>query len=242
MRCYKLYIIWFLVGMILVGFDLIPSWLEWANSVFLILAGCVVVGYAMETFGKKRGLIASILIGVATFTIEGMSAHFDIFFGSYDYTNRFPPLLFGVPIGIGFAWIVMIMAGHALTLSFKTRLVKALVAALYVVVLDLVLDPVAYVVKGYWLWDSESAYYGIPFSNFFGWFCIAFVVQLLLPRIKQLPSKQSIHRMNMVFWTIVVLFIWIALLAKLYMACIVAVISFSLLQIGRRFYNGAKKT
>jgi len=242
MRCYKLYIIWFAVGMILVGFDLIPSWLEWANSVFLMLAGCVAAGYAMTTFGRIRGMVISIFIGVTTFVVEGLSAHFDIFFGHYDYTERFPPLLYGVPIGIGFAWLVMIMAGHALTLSIQSRILRAVLAACYVVLLDAVLDPVAFVVKGYWLWESTSPYYSIPFSNFLAWFLVAFVMQLLLPRIKNKPSKQHIRRMTTVFWTIVILFLWLALLANLYLACIVSVTGFCLLQLGRRFYNEAKET
>lgn len=233
---YKLYIVWFAIGLVLVGFDLIPPWLEWANSAFLILAGIVAFHYATTTFGKRRGLLLCIAIGVSTFAIEGLSAHFDIFFGNYDYTTLFPPLLFGVPIGIGFAWIVMIMAGHALTVYIKQRPLRILLAGLYVVTLDLVLDPVAYVAKSYWIWQSDSAYYGIPWTNFAGWFAIAVVWQTILQMMPAIRSDIQ-QRMRFVFTSIVVLFVWLALLHGLYLAVIVSVLLLVALHIVRRWQH-----
>jgi putative membrane protein len=42
-------------------------------------------------------------------------------------------------------------------------------AVLLGVALDLVLDPVAVRIEGYWLWGVHGPYYGIPLSNFVGW-------------------------------------------------------------------------
>lgn len=235
---YRVYLIWFIVGLFLVGFNLIPSWLEWANSVFLILAGIVAMQYAIATFGLCKGILLTALIGISTFTIEGVSAHYDIFFGSYDYTTLFPPLIAGVPIGIGFAWIVMIMAGHAMTIHIKSVLLRVVLAALYVVALDLLLDPVAYVVKHYWIWTSDSPYYGIPFSNFAGWFIIAIVWQSMLLFVPHeqvdVPKKRAI----VVFWTIVLLFSWLALLNGLYLALIVGGVALLIIETIRRLYDG----
>lgn len=234
---YKFYIIWFLVGLVLVSLDLIPPWLEWANSVFLILAGFVALLYAVKAFGKKRGILLSIAIAISTFVIEGVSAHYDIFFGNYDYTDRFPPLLFGVPIGIGFAWLVMIMAGHALTRNIPNRIWRMMIAALFVVGLDLVLDPVAYVDKGYWLWQSESSYYGIPWTNFAGWFFIAFVWQGILLCFKSKPTPELAKQIQVVFWTIVLLFTVLAFVAGLYKAIIVTAIVLVVVESLRRWSN-----
>ncbi|KHF30408.1 hypothetical protein LR68_00779 [Anoxybacillus sp. BCO1] len=38
-RLYRLFLIWYACGIVLVGFRLLPPWLEWANVVFLMLAG-----------------------------------------------------------------------------------------------------------------------------------------------------------------------------------------------------------
>lgn len=232
---YKLYIIWFMIGMVLVGFDLIPPWLEWANSVFLILAGIVALRYAMQTFGRQLGSWLCVGIGISTFSIEGLSAHYDVFFGNYDYTTLFPPLLFGVPIGIGFAWIVMIMAGHALTVNVRQPLLRIVLASFYVVALDLVLDPVAYVTKGYWIWNSDSSYYGIPWTNFAGWFVTAFVWQVILQWQSYQQVQRAQQQMQVVFWTIFVLFVWLAALDQLYVSIVVSSALFIVLQVVKKY-------
>lgn len=232
---YRFYLIWFAIGLVLVTLDLIPSWLEWANSVFLILAGAVAFFYAMATFGNTKGIIISILIGVTTFSVEGLSAHFDVFFGNYDYTDRFPPLLFGVPIGIGFAWLVMIMAGHAITSSISNKVIRIVIAALYVVALDLVLDPVAFVVKEYWIWESSSSYYGIPWTNFAGWFIIAVIWQSILAQFKTQKQPILSKQIIIVFWTIVILFTVLAFVAGLYKSLVVTFIAFCILEGLRRW-------
>lgn len=237
---YRFYLIWFAIGLVLVTMDWIPSWLEWANSVFLILAGAVAFIYAMATFGPRKGIIISVLIGVTTFSVEGLSAYFDVFFGNYDYTDRFPPLLFGVPIGIGFAWIVMIMAGHALTATISNKVMRVVIASLYVVALDLVLDPVAFVVKEYWIWESDSAYYGIPWTNFAGWFFIAIVWQSILICFKTTKQPELSKQIKIVFWTIVILFTVLAFAAGLYKSLVVTLIAFTLIE-GLRRWNYQKK-
>lgn len=232
---FKLYLLWFVVGVVLVSLDLIPSWLEWANSVFLILAGLVALFYAMATFGQRRGLLLSVAIAVTTFLVEGLSAKYDVFFGNYDYTDRFPPLLVGVPIGIGFAWLVMIMAGHALVANIKNRFLASAIAALYVVVLDALLDPVAFVAKEYWLWNSESLYYGIPWTNFAGWFLVAFVWQTILSTFSTATASLAAKHVIIVFWTIVLLFAVIAIVHQLYFALLVTLIGFILVEGLRRW-------
>ena len=233
---FKLFVVWFIVGVILVGFDLIPPALEWANSVFLILAGGVALLYSTVHFGKKEGIALSVAIGVSTFLIEGFSAKLDVFFGNYDYTAKFPPLLFGVPIGIAFAWIVMIMSANAFTTSIPNRFLRAFFAGLYVVALDLVLDPVAYVAKQYWIWEHpESSYYGIPWTNFAGWFAIAFVWQFILTfvPVKDVATVGK-RQVKFVFWAIVTLFVVVAAANGLYISIVVSLISLIGLELIRR--------
>lgn len=237
---YKGYLVWFLIGCVLLGFDLIPPWLEWANSVFLILSGSLAVLYAMVTFGKQKGIWLSLLIFLTTFIIEGFSAHYDIFFGSYDYTSYFPPTIFGVPVGIGFAWISMIMGGHAFTVHIRSRFTRAFIAALYAVALDLILDPVAFVVKNYWIWEGTSVYYNIPLTNFLGWFVIAICWQLVLVVQPVTVDAEIRKKMMVVFWTIVILFVWVALLEKLFLALIVTALAFLVLEALRRWLHEKK--
>jgi putative membrane protein len=50
---------------------------------------------------------------------------------------------------------------------------KAVIATLLMVVLDVLIEPVA-IKSGYWTWNGE-----IPLSNFRDWFMVALILQLL---------------------------------------------------------------
>lgn len=53
-RAHQLFLFWFAVGVVLVGFDLLPPWLEWANTVFLVLAGVMGIFISLPYFHLKR--------------------------------------------------------------------------------------------------------------------------------------------------------------------------------------------
>lgn len=48
-------------------------------------------------------------------------------------------------------------------------------AVLFLVIFDLILDPVA-VALNYWVWDNPGTYYSIPFLNYLGWIFTASIV------------------------------------------------------------------
>ncbi len=203
----------------LVGFHLLPPWLEWANVVFLMLAGMIGALFLIERYGR-RGIIATIAIFIGTMAVEYVGATYSLIFGSYDYTNQFGMTIFGVPIAIGFAWLAVIGCTHALALRFVSQtspIVASVVGASLAVVLDLVIDPVAYVAKQYWLWEGTSVYYNVPLQNFVGWFVVAFIIHLLL---FVLPAHEasSERRAISLFFLLEVMFLFLALLEQLYVA------------------------
>ncbi|CUA79307.1 MULTISPECIES: carotenoid biosynthesis protein [Anoxybacillus] len=218
-RLYRLFLIWYGCGLVLVGFHLLPPWLEWANVVFLMLAGMIGALFLIERYGQ-RGIIATIAIFIGTMAVEYVGATYSFIFGSYDYTNQFGLTIFGVPIAIGFAWLAVIGCTHALALRFvppMRPIVASVVGASLAVVLDLVIDPVAYVAKQYWLWEGTSIYYNVPLQNFAGWFVVAFVIHLLL---FVLPGRKasSERRAIVLFFLLDAMFLFLALLEQLYVA------------------------
>ena len=189
-RIYRLFIFWYTVGIILLGFDILPSWLEWANAVFLILAGTIGFLYFVRRFGKTTGISIGLIIFFSTFIVEGAGANSGFLFGSYDYTDRFAPNLFGVPIAIGFAWLMVVATSHVLArwIFPNNTLGYAVTGGIGAVIMDLIIDPVAYHVKGYWIWEDTGWYYEIPWTNFFGWFVVSFVLHLLIDIIMRRKS------------------------------------------------------
>ncbi|OSX54916.1 carotenoid biosynthesis protein [Anoxybacillus ayderensis] len=218
-RLYRLFLIWYACGIVLVGFRLLPPWLEWANVVFLMLAGVIGAFFLIETYGR-RGIIATVAIFIGTMAVEYVGATYSLIFGSYDYTNQFGMTVFGVPIAIGFAWLAVIGCTHALALRFvstKRPLFSAVVGAVLAVVLDLAIDPVAYVAKQYWIWEGTSIYYDVPLQNFVGWFVVAFVIHFMLfifPARKASSERRAIS----LFFLLEAMFLFLALMEQLYAA------------------------
>ena len=227
------FLIWYSVGVILVGFDWVPSWLEWANSVFIITAGVLGVIYFMRTFGTFHGTLISSLIFIGSFAIEYVGSTYSLLFGSYYYTNNFAPNLFDVPIAIGFAWIMVIATSHAIVHAFsvQSNWLRAAAGALLAVLFDLVLDPVSYSVKSYWIWEEPGFYYDIPITNFTGWFITAFILHVIIELFFKAPKTDSIwqRRMVLLYSLMIAMFAFIAFMNGLYLAGSIPVICLLLL-------------
>ncbi len=224
-RIFWLFLIWYSIGIVLLSFDLLPWWLEWANAFFLMLAGTLGFLYFYQLFGKSIGISLSLFIFLFTFIIEGAGAGTDFLFGAYDYTASFAPNLFGVPIAIGFAWLMVMATTHVLArwIVPSGGILYAIVGGVGAVIIDLIIDPVAFLLKEYWIWQDTGIYYGIPWTNFTGWFAVAFVLHLL---IDWLLKKQSIRldgstpekRMALLYILITAMFVLLGALGGLWLA------------------------
>ncbi|GEL08472.1 carotenoid biosynthesis protein [Salisediminibacterium halotolerans] len=185
-RIFQFFTIWYVIGVFLLSFSLVPPWLEWANVVFLITSGVVSMLFFYRSSSKLSGIFAIAVIFILSMAIESFGVHTGLFFGEYTYLGDFGPKVAGVPITIGFAWVMVMAVSHVMAsgiISIVPKLpglVYALYGAIIAVSLDLIIDPVAYEVKQYWVWHESGLYYGIPFSNFLGWFILSFILHLVL--------------------------------------------------------------
>ncbi len=227
---FRFFIFWYICGLILLAFDLLPVWLEWANTVFLLTAGGIAGIYFTQLYGYLKGIVYSVCIIIISMYVEHLGVTYNFLFGSYEYGNNFGLKLFDTPITIGFAWLLVIGSSHELargiTLAFKQKkrgINFVLTAGLITVTMDLILDPVAYKIKHYWIWEDTGIYYGIPISNFTGWFllaCLLHGIGLFLLKEKRSADQLWERRMQMTFGLINLMFITIALTGKLYLAAL----------------------
>jgi putative membrane protein len=66
------------------------------------------------------------------------------------------------------------------------------VLALAAVVVDLVIEPFAWQVRGYWLWSGGGLYYDVPSQNFLGWFLTALLLGgLTEPLLREGRARSS---------------------------------------------------
>lgn len=157
-----------------------------------------IVGFAFGGFclwhAARQGtrwvciLLAGTLLGL---TLE----YFDMkFFGTYHY-GPFPFMIFGtVPAMIVVSWggIVygtMRVSNH---LGLKWYL-RPIYDGFLALTIDISLDPVA-ISLGYWVWTipGEKPWFGVPFSNYYGWFLVVFCYSLtfrVLARLTRLEAR-----------------------------------------------------
>jgi putative membrane protein len=161
---------------------------SWLAALFLTLTGLLVL-VGTRSSGERMLLLAVALLG---FAAEVLGVHLRVPFGAYSYTDALGPKVFGVPPVMAFAW--MTLAAYVKQMLARFELapwVETVVAAAWLTAFDLVIDPLASNQLGYWRWADAGWYYGVPLTNFAGWF----VVSLLAFRVlrKKTEANQTVR-------------------------------------------------
>lgn len=123
------------------------------KSFWLFLVFSFIAGFFIEVAGVKTGAI----------------------FGVYHYDQTLGFKLLNVPIVIGINWAMLVYSAGCILNRFQLDFfVKCTLAALLLVGLDLVMEPVA-MQNGFWSWENNS----IPFQNYLAWFIVSFLLVAL---------------------------------------------------------------
>ena len=162
------------VGAILGLLMTVPTWIY---SVTLPLA--VFLAFH-RIVGARRGLAFAawgILIG-ASAELIGTTTGFP--FGPYSYSDFLGPKILGhVPYAIPASWYAAALLSFSLaSATGVTRARRVLLAAAFMVLWDVALDPAMSAGFPIWLWHVEGFFYGMPLVNWFGWFVTALVIML----------------------------------------------------------------
>jgi uncharacterized membrane protein len=114
--------------------------------------------------------------------------------GSYSYLGYFGSLtphyrgylvwIFVVPLWVEMGWFIVsassFMIFHDVLTSKRRALISATLAGLLAVNMDLLIDPVASSNR-LWIWNGITlSFLGIPLYNFFGWFIMIFLYDLII--------------------------------------------------------------
>ncbi|WP_375104222.1 carotenoid biosynthesis protein [Paenibacillus sp. RS8] len=251
-----LFWIWYFIGALLLIWLGIPESLQFSNGLFLIFyaayaADLIYKGLKQPIMSDQSVIrkckptiwVSAILIWTLGMIVEWIGVHSGKLFGTYDYSDILGPLLYGVPITLGFAWIAVIYNATLISYDFglrglQLRLAKALQIGFWTVLLDLVLDPVAHA-RGFWHWGSSGGFYGVPWSNFVGWFIVGIILSLTLINVKS--TSLSARNGTRLYQAILVLFGTIGLCEGLLLCGVIAVLG-ALLAEGSLRYVGSRQT
>ena len=135
---------------------------------------------------RWTGMAAFIVICLVVSNIlENTSILTGFPFGHYHYTGALGPKLFLVPLLIGPAYFATGYLAWALSTvligevrrgsSALTTFAVPFIASFLMVMGDLCFDPTASTVNQVWIWEQGGGYFGVPLTNYLGWFLTVYV-------------------------------------------------------------------
>ena len=140
------------LNLLLTAFLLALNHVNFNRSFFRFLAGTFLIGFFAEVVGVHTGLL----------------------FGDYQYGEALGIKFWDVPFLIGLNWVILVYCTGILARKWlPNRYGAALLAALLMVLLDFLIEPVA-VAYDFWSWENGV----IPAWNFICWLGLALLLQL----------------------------------------------------------------
>ncbi len=181
---------WMLWGLVaLFGvLTLINSWLiphSIPTSVLVLIPVAFALIHGSLRYGWGGILVFVIICLVVSNALENLSILTGFPFGHYHYTDGLGPKLFLVPLLIGpayistgyLAWVIgNVLVGDIRRSAGKfTLFATPFIAAFAMVVWDVCLDPTLSTILKFWIWEHGGGYFGVPLSNYLGWFFTVFI-------------------------------------------------------------------
>jgi uncharacterized membrane protein len=160
--------------------------------VFFVI--CLIVGGAVENIGVLTGIP----------------------FGPYYFTPLMGPKILVVPVLLALAYVGMAYLSWTLALLILRQssnsvlagsraVTVPLIASFIMVAWDVAMDPVWSTVLHAWIWRDGGIYFGVPISNFLGWF---FTVYLILQSFALYVRNRSTsgNPLPRNYWNLAILF------------------------------------
>jgi uncharacterized membrane protein len=145
--------------------------------------------HGSRRLGLRQIITMFIIACVVSWSYESLSIATGFPFGHYVYTAELGPKLGTVPWMImpsyfGVCYLSWVLA-HILLDQFDRQIdsrsivTVPVIAAFIMVMWDMSIDPASSTFKHEWIWRDGGSYFGVPFSNFLGWFlCVYTIFQI----------------------------------------------------------------
>ena len=146
-----------------------------------VAATVLVVACMLRAHGLWGTMAFLVLVLAIPFGSEFLGVLTGFPYGTYAYTSLVGPRVFGmVPVFIFIAWIhIAYLAIATTTLTFgRSSVWLAPLDGLLAVAWDAMVDPLA-ARAGFWSWQAQGGFYGVPLSNFAGWFLVVTLLSVL---------------------------------------------------------------
>lgn len=180
----------------------LPSMGKLVMPPLTLLAFTFALAHARLRLGCSRTLLLLGLSFGVSLLYESVGVATGWVYGPYHYTDLLGPRFLGlVPYLIPAAWFMMVypaqvivegLLGDRLVAGWRRILGLAAASAVVMTAWDVIMDPIM-VRMGFWVWEVEGAYFGVPLHNYAGWFVTTFTIYLLFrliaPRLGEAPTS-----------------------------------------------------
>ena len=174
---------------ILFGFNGSGAIAKVLTPLIVLCTALFAVIHGILRYGKKNMLIFFLITFIVSWLYENLSIISGFPFGNYYYTDFLGVKLLYVPLSImpayfGTAYLSWTLA-QVLLDEYKNKLSGGsvffipLIASFIMVMWDIVFDPVASTIAQSWIWENGGGFFGVPLSNFIGWFLCVFTIYQL---------------------------------------------------------------
>jgi putative membrane protein len=156
----------------------------------MLFGGIAVVADAI-TRNRMPALLAFIAVYAVSLASELLGTGWGIPFGPYSYTSLLGPKWFDlVPLLIPLSWFTASWACWVIARRRTSGVAAVALGTALLAAWDLLLDPAMSNVTSYWIWGEAGSYYGMPWSNLFGWGLTGLVLFIILHRITPEPESK----------------------------------------------------
>jgi putative membrane protein len=144
--------------------------LSLVSSLFILVFALPTYYAWISQYGIKKGIATILTLSLFAIVIESIGVQTGWPYGRFFYEESIGEKILGiVPWTVPFAWVPLVLGSYTFVSIFTKKLYsKIFFSALFLVAVDLVLDPGAYALR-MWIWIDGGQYYGVPLVNFLGW-------------------------------------------------------------------------
>jgi uncharacterized membrane protein len=170
------------VTVVLAEFTIVP-----VVGLAIIIMVTFVLVHGARFYGVRNIIIFAAITFIVSWCLESLSIATGFPFGNYHYTGagkigEVPWVIMPAYLSTGYlAWMIAhILTDHfGPTLKRKDVLLLPFIGAFVMVMWDLVMDPIHSTIRLEWIWENGGFYFGVPITNFIGWFLTVFLFFLL---------------------------------------------------------------
>jgi putative membrane protein len=166
--------------------------------------------HGFKRYGFRNMAIFFVITWIVSNSFEALSVYMGFPFGNYHYTMPGPRIM-EVPLiimpayfGMGYmAWTIsnILNGQNGKRLKGVRVFIVPVIASFIMVMWDVVMDPVAATINKVWIWEDGGSYFGVPISNYLGWFFVVYVfLQIFSIYISRYDIIEKKDGFNKIFW------------------------------------------